>query len=56
MSNREHIESMSNWIHGQEKARIKLEHENWLKKRKEKKEAVTYKGKLLEEKRKLGML
>ena len=36
---------------------IKLEHEKWLKKRKEKKEAaVTYKGNLLEERRKLGML
>ena len=57
MSNREHTEFMSDWIHEQEKARIKLEHEKWLKKTKEKKEAaVTYKGNLLEERRKLGML
>ena len=56
MSNREQTKFMSDWIHEQEKARIKLEHEKWFKKRKEKQEAVCYKGKLIEEKKKLGML
>ena len=56
MSNREQTKFMSDWIHEQEKTRIKLEHEKWFKKRKEKQEAVCYKGKLLEEKKKLGML
>ena len=31
MANREHTKFMSDWIHEQEKARIKLEHEKWLK-------------------------
>jgi len=56
MANREHTKFMSDWIHEQEKARIKLEQEILLKKRKEKKEAVCYKGKLIKEKRKLGMI
>jgi len=56
VANREHTKLMSDWIHEQEKARIKLEQEILLKKRKEKKEAVCYKGKLIKEKRKLGMI
>ncbi len=58
MSNREHTKFMSDWIHEQEKARIKLEHEKWLKKRKEKQDAANtlHDGKLIKEKRKLGMV
>ena len=40
MANREHTKFMSDWIHEQEKARMKMDRERWERKRKEQKEAV----------------
>ena len=58
MNNSERTKHMSDWIHEQEKARMKMDRERWERKRKEKQDAANtlHDGKLIKEKRKLGMI
>jgi len=58
MNNEERIRFMSDWIHQQEKARIKLDQEKWAKRRREKAQCTKEydDGVLTKRKRELGMV
>ena len=58
MNNQERTKFMSEWIHEQEKARIKLDQEKWARKKREKEQSTREynEGMLGKHKRELGMM